>query len=55
LDAGSIIPVRTEFTIQKCEFFHKVKEIKKLRGGILKYAAQAILQIDVEIAEKGHF
>jgi len=31
-----------EFLIQKCEFLGKVKEIKKLRGGILKYAAQAI-------------
>jgi hypothetical protein len=33
----------------------KVKEIKGLRGGVRGYAAQAILQIDAEIAEKGHF
>jgi hypothetical protein len=28
----------------------KVKEIKGLRGGVLKYAAQGILKIDTEIA-----
>jgi hypothetical protein len=27
----------------------KVKELKELRGGILEYAAQAILQSDEEI------
>ena len=32
----------------------KVKEIKGLRGGVLKYAAQEILKIDTEIAQKGH-
>jgi len=26
----------------------------KLRGGVLKYAAQEVPQIDTEIAEKGH-
>ena len=35
-------------------FFRKVKEIKKLRGGDRLVAAQAILQIDAEIAEKEH-
>jgi hypothetical protein len=35
--------------------FYKFKEIKELRGGILLYAAQAILPIDAEIVEKGHF
>jgi hypothetical protein len=34
--------------------FRKVKKIKGLRGGVLKYAAQEIPQIDAEIAEKGH-
>jgi hypothetical protein len=34
--------------------FRKVKEIKGLRGGVLKYGAQEIPQIDKEIAEKGH-
>jgi hypothetical protein len=42
------------FPIQKCAIFRKFKEIKKLRGGILLYAAQAIPTIDAEIAEKGH-
>jgi hypothetical protein len=28
----------------------KVKEIKGLRGGVLKYVAQEILKIDTEIA-----
>ena len=35
--------------------FRKVKEIKELRGGVHRYAAQLIPQIDTEIAEKGHF
>ena len=26
-----------------------------MRGGVLRYAAQAAPQIDAEIAEKGHF
>ena len=34
--------------------FCKFKDIKELRGGVLVYAAQAIVPIDVEIAEKGH-
>jgi len=29
-------------------------QIKGLRGGVLNYAAREILQIDTEIAEKGH-
>jgi hypothetical protein len=44
-----------KFSIQKCAIFRKFKEIKELRGGVLVYAAQAISQIDAEIAEKGHF
>jgi len=31
--------------------FRKVKEIKGLRGGVLKYAKPEIPQIDAEIAE----
>ena len=42
------------FPIQKCAIFCKFKKIKELCGGVLLYAAQAILQIDAEIAEKGH-
>ena len=40
--------------MQKCAIFHKFKEIKELRGGVLLYTAQAIPPIDAEIAEKGH-
>jgi len=32
----------------------KVKEIKELRGGVTRYVAQAIPQIDAEIAENRH-
>jgi hypothetical protein len=31
-----------------------LKEIKGLCGGVLRYVAQIILQIDAEIAEKAH-
>ncbi len=40
------------FPIQKCGFLPKVKEIKRLRGGIGHYAAQARAQIDAEIGKK---
>jgi len=30
-------------------------EIKRLRGGVLEYAAQATSQIDAEIGKKDHF
>ena len=43
------------FPIQKLAIFRKIKEIKGLRGGVLKYTAQEIPQIDTEIAEKSHF
>jgi hypothetical protein len=33
----------------------KVKEIKALRGGVARYAAQAMLPIDAEIGQKDHF
>ncbi len=30
-------------------------QIKRLRGGVLEYAAQATSQIDAEIGKKDHF
>jgi len=42
-----------KFLIRKPAFFRKVKEIKHLSGGVVLYAAQTNVQIDVEIAEKG--
>jgi len=32
----------------------KVKEIKRLRGGVVYYAAQARVQIDTGIGQKDH-
>ena len=43
-----------EFPIQKCGFLPKVKEIKRLCGGVVYYAAQANAQIDAEIGQKDH-
>jgi len=40
------------FSDGKREIFSKVKEIKRLRGGLVVYAAQANVQIDAEIGEK---
>ena len=42
------------FPIQKCGFLPKVKEIKRLCGGEVYYAAQARAQIDSEIGLKDH-
>jgi len=42
------------FPIQKCGFLPKVKEIKRLCGGVVYYAAQARVQIDAEIGQKDH-
>jgi hypothetical protein len=42
------------FPIQKCGFLSKVKEIKRLCGGAVYYAAQASAQIDAEIGQKDH-
>ena len=42
------------FPIQKCGFLPKVKEIKRLCGGVVYYAAQASAQIDAEIGQKDH-
>ena len=44
-----------QFSYEKRAIFCKVKEIKALRGGVHRYAAQARLQIDAEIAKKGRF
>jgi len=38
--------------IQKCYFLPKVKEIKLMRGGVHRCAAQAIAPIDAEIGQK---
>jgi hypothetical protein len=43
------------FSYGKRAIFPKVKEIKRLRGGVAVYAAQASVQIDAEIGEKGRF
>ena len=43
------------FPIRKGEIFRSGKEIKGLRGGVLLYAAQGILQIDTTRAEKNPF
>jgi hypothetical protein len=47
--------VQCPFLIWKPAIFRKVKEIKHLSGGVVLYAAQANVQIDAEIAEKGGF
>ena len=43
------------FSYGKRAIFSKVKEIKRLREGVVVYAAQASVQIDAEIGEKGRF
>jgi hypothetical protein len=42
------------FSIHRWNFLFKVQEIKQLCGGVLRYAAQAIVKIDAEIGQKGH-
>jgi hypothetical protein len=42
------------FPIQKCGFLPKVKEIKRLCGGVGYYVAQASAPIDAEIGQKDH-
>jgi hypothetical protein len=44
-----------QFSYGKRAIFPKVKEIKRLRGGVAVYAAQASVLIDAEIGEKGRF
>jgi len=43
------------FSIWKRAIFRHDKEIKGLRGGVHRYAAQASPQIDAAMAEKGCF
>ncbi|MCD4688941.1 MAG: hypothetical protein K8R55_06370 [Desulfuromonadaceae bacterium] len=43
------------FSYGKRAIFSKVKEIKRLRGGVVVYAAQASVQIDAEIGKKCRF
>ncbi len=43
------------FLIWKPAIFRKVKEIKRLSGGVVLYAAQSNAQIDDEIEEKSGF
>jgi hypothetical protein len=44
-----------QFLYGKRATFPKVKEIKHLRGGVVVYAAQASVLIDVEIGGKSRF
>jgi hypothetical protein len=43
------------FPIRKGELFRPVKEIKRLHGGVHRYAAQADVKIDAVRAEKNPF
>jgi hypothetical protein len=43
------------FRSRNVQFSASSRKSVELRGGILFYAAQAIMPIDAEIAEKGHF
>jgi hypothetical protein len=43
------------FSIWKRAFFRHGQEIKGLRGGVHRYAAQASPKIDAAMAEKGRF
>jgi hypothetical protein len=47
--------VQCAFLIWKPAILRKVKDIKRLSGGVALYAAQSNEQIDAEIAEKGGF
>jgi hypothetical protein len=44
-----------QFSYGKRAIFPKAKEIKRLRGGVAVYAAQASVRIDAEIGGKGRF
>ena len=43
------------FSYGKRAIFPKVKEIKRLHGGVDVYAAYASVRIDAEIGKKGRF
>jgi len=42
------------FPIQKSGFLSKVKEIKRLCGGLAGYVTQTNVPIDAEIGQKDH-
>jgi len=44
-----------QFSYGKRTIFPKVKEVKRLRGGVAVYAAQASVRIDAEIGGNGRF
>jgi len=44
-----------QFSYGKRAIFPKVKEIKRLHGGVAVYAAHARARIDAEIGEKSRF
>jgi len=44
-----------QFSYWKREIFRRGQEIKGLRGGVHRYAAQANLKIDAAMAKKGRF
>jgi len=44
-----------KFSCGERAIFPKVKEIKRLHGGVAVYAAHARVRIDAEIGEKGRF
>ncbi|WP_155005865.1 hypothetical protein [Pelobacter seleniigenes] len=46
---------KIRFSDWKREVFGCSKEIKELRGGVHRYAAQVSLQIDAATAEKNRF
>ena len=43
------------FSYEKRGIFSKIKKIKRFRGGVVVYAAQASVRIDAEIGEKSRF
>jgi hypothetical protein len=57
---NELIPIRPlkalmSFRSRNVQFSASSRKSVELRGGIPLYAAQAIMPIDAEIAEKGHF
>ena len=41
--------------MQKRDYFEKIQENEKLRGGVYQYAAQGTPQFDAEILKTGRF
>jgi hypothetical protein len=58
---GKLVSIRklwmdtVRFSSGKRAIFPKVKEIKRLHGGVDVYAAHASVRIDAEIGKKGRF